>query len=287
MASIKQLEIKRKTAPLGVRFWDPVSNRPIKSGLYVQIREKDTLGSWLTAQTTAGGIYALHHLPGWRFFEESSEKFDKVTSITTTKPYVVKVTDLTQTFRNFSFQLSAPFAGIFPSALTDISMPETPGIDLFSSATRSIPSGFSAVYVTCAKMIDNKILPASFALIKVTTEENKSYYGLADKEGRAIVMIAMPLIRQKLTDSLPENERTHLGNYTWDATLSIQYDESAQQTFDDCDEPDLLSLLNQSDVVIQNSISPVDEQTVLPIKIRYNQPVVVRTETYAELFIKP
>ncbi|KAA3656316.1 MAG: hypothetical protein DWQ10_15645 [Calditrichaeota bacterium] len=286
MRHIKQLEIYRKTAPLGIRFWDPVLNRQVRSGLHVQLKPKKKHGSWISARLTTGGIYAFHHLPGWREFVNSQTEFDRETSITFTQTFIIKVTDISATYRNFAFELNAPFAGIFPSAITDISMPETPGIDLFSAPTRSVPSGFGAVYVTCTQLSPLESKPASFALIKITTEENYTNYGLADKDGKALVLLPFPLIKQKLADSPPDDQRVAISKYTWDVSLSVQYAENAQKLIPGCKEPDLLSLLDQPDAMMYLSLSPVVESAVKSLQIQFNNPVVARTEERSELFIK-
>src|SRR5262245_29516848 len=66
------LERYTVTSPLGLRFWDSVTNTIIGQGLAVSAYPADDPTHEVPAISTRSGTYVLNHLPGLRAIEQGA-----------------------------------------------------------------------------------------------------------------------------------------------------------------------------------------------------------------------
>ncbi|MEI2692782.1 MAG: hypothetical protein V9H69_24885 [Anaerolineae bacterium] len=138
--------IERQTifTPLGIRFWDPATDRQIAHGLRVRAWPDGALEPVRGAFRTASGIYAFQGLPGLRAVEYPPAN-GGAASPPAAQRFVVAVEDEQRRFLPATLRVDAPFEGIYPTALP-ASPPGAalPGLYLFSAPWRSA-AGLAAV----------------------------------------------------------------------------------------------------------------------------------------------
>jgi len=278
---IQIIERVRITTPLGLRFRDIVTDQLVRSGLRVTARLEDDPLRVVTAQPTAGGIYAFHHLPELRDIEYANEdlRLDQLGAVT--RRYIVRVEDPQGIFMPVAFIVSAPQAGIFPNGEGNGSPPGLSAFDLFSQPARLAPGGFAEV---CADLIDAAAgLPAAHALLEVRVNGN-NYFGLSDSEGKVVVMLPYPPVEiagegsPALFDTL-----SPLSEQQWTVYIRVRYQPGSLQQLPGTEEPNLRTVLEQGEGhIYREPGTPVGELTET---LTFAQPLVLRTEGMSNLEI--
>ena len=103
-------------APLGVRFWDPITQSLVSDGLVVTaIPRVNNLypGQPACAFPNRSGVFAFHHLPGLMESEIGAGDLEYWEHLPAPKEFVISVTDTRKRFLPFQIKVNAPHQGIY------------------------------------------------------------------------------------------------------------------------------------------------------------------------------
>ena len=196
------LEIVTRTALLGVAFWDSVSGRAVADGLTLT-----ELRSGTAAVANAGGVFALHDLPGMRAsaFGAGDPAFWGSPPAHTRS--ILELRDSRRRFLDFRFSADAPTRGLFDQYCTSTSPPDGPVgvVPLFSSPTRPVPAGIAVVRADLWDLASGR--EAAWALVEVTAA-GQVHRGVAGPDGRVAVFLPYPE-PQSARHLAPRRRRRH------------------------------------------------------------------------------
>ena len=266
---------------LGIRFWDSVLDAQVRNDLIVSANPEILPKMKSHAYRTKGDVYSFEHLYGLRDIEYGFSSKDTVSSPDTEKEYIVEVTDAAGRYINVAFPVGLPlsYSGVF---LTDINvspyLSAPKGVYLFPSINRTVPSWMAVIR---GELIDkNSQLPASHALLRVSSDNGNVWYGIADEMGRVAVVFAYPLIALDFSVSPVKFDTGPLYQQTWDLNLQILYSPDFLETLSGTSIPNYMSILKQSGANIWSESETQNDMplTSLPITLEFNKPVTLRTE---------
>jgi hypothetical protein len=211
------LETVTRTALLGVRFWDRVTGRVVADGLEVN---ETTSGTQLLPSRS--GVFALHDLPGLRAsaFGSGDDAFWSSPPAVSTIGFAV--VDTTRQFLPFAFSTDVPFRGLFAE---DCGLNASPpdalvgGVPLFSAPSRVAPSGIAAVRADLWDV--DAETPAAWAVLEVSAGTGPLYRGIADANGRTVVLLPYP--EPPWHGSSPPPGSHSLSEQTWPLTIGVRY----------------------------------------------------------------
>lgn len=264
--------------PLGLRFWDPVTDRPVSSGLEVTAARADRSGPVSRAVMTTSGFFAFHHLAGLREWErpefaslpESPEGFID---------YEITVNATSGVFLPMRFRVTAPRTRVFPDP--DASPPESPapGVYLLSSPKRLVDSSTARIRADVFDVVNDR--PAAHALVEVSIA-TQLWYGMADRAGRAAVYFPYPSPEMMEGSSPPLAPA--LAMQTWPVTVRVFY-----SSFTDAGAvADLDAVRAQPEAVIADAAtSPPASPSVLSEHLEFRRELVLRTGEASTLDILP
>jgi hypothetical protein len=221
-----------RTAPLGLRFWDPIASAFVGDGLRVVAYPAVDPSRRVEAIANASRVWVFHKLAGMGAVERGEGDAAFWASPPKARAFVIDVDDMLAVprFQPFQMTLSAPvrepFAWAPPVGVTLPAMP--PGaVPLFSAATRTVPQGMAVIR---AELWDpNAATPAGFkgpggpaAWAVLTAKVGGALVGnaIADASGRAAVMFPYPAPVGAGADGLTA---VRLTEQTWPVELSVQY----------------------------------------------------------------
>src|SRR2546428_6671092 len=101
---VRKLERLSILAPLGIRFWDAVTNSIIADGLRVTAYPLSNPARRVQGFPNRSGVYVLQNLPGMRDIEHGAGDAEFWTNLPPRRPFVVEVVDNSRRFQ--PFQLS-------------------------------------------------------------------------------------------------------------------------------------------------------------------------------------
>jgi hypothetical protein len=243
----KILETVGVYTPLGIRFWDPVTEQQIREGLRVTAWPADAPGRAVTAYRSRSDIYVLQGLPGLRDIEYPSDADDPSGSPPPQRPFVIQVEDSQRRYLPAAraVDLPLPYRGLYPrqSGLYSPSTDAPSGFLLLSTVARQRPSWMAGIYGELFDQVNGR--SAAHALIQVSVG-GEDAYGVSDDEGRFAVWLPYPGIAQDIAGSPPP--ALGLGSLfgqSWPLELRVLYDPDHQVALPRTDLPDYLSLLTQ------------------------------------------
>lgn len=302
--------------PLGIRFWDPVTDTQVADGLSVSARPVSSSGSTRSAVRTVGGIYAFHNLPGLHDYEYPREvdqrhsiRFfgleqhvhdgasDAPFSPPAPRPFQITILDRRKRFLTTSFRIELPLSeeGIYTLSVPS-SLPEDapPGFYLFSAPGRTVLPGIGVVRAQLTDVFTEEAAAYAILEVYVAGAPDPVYYGLADATGQVAVLFPYPRILTTLEGSPPSGQ-TPLFEQTWPLTVRVRYGPgaisfSAESITGDSDVPDLRTVVTQPPGLLRLvppvspvATTPTDE---LSATLRYAEPTVLRSEGRADLLIQ-
>jgi hypothetical protein len=246
-ATFSVLETVSVCTPLGIRFWDPVTDEQIRDALRVTAWPADAPGRAVTAYRSRSDIYVLQGLPGLRDLEYPSDLDEPTSSPPPQRPFVIQVEDDQRRYLPAAraVDLPLPYRGVYPrrSTLYSPSTDAPPGFLLLSTVARQRPSWMAGIYGELFDQVNGR--PATHAMIQVSVG-GEDGYGLSDGEGRFAVWLPYPGIAQDITGSPPP--ALGLGSLfgqSWPLELRVLYDPDHQVALSRTELPDYLSLLTQ------------------------------------------
>ena len=177
------------SAPLGIGFWDTVTDVLVDHGLSVSLRPRHVAEPRLRSSVNARGIHVFHGLPG--FPAQTLVTDEPVgTSPPAARRFTFDVADDDHRFLPFSFDADCPVSGLFVPACIQDSPPQSAYVPLFSSATRIAPGGMATVR---AELRDaNSDAPAAWAVVRAEYQGRELGRGVADADGKLVLIFSYP-----------------------------------------------------------------------------------------------
>lgn len=255
--------------PLGIRFWDTVTDDQIRRDLIVRAWPETTRRPVSRAFRTRSDVYAFQGLPGLQRVEHPRTEPGEVTasppvaSPPATRPFVVEVIDTLRRFVPVAFliDLPQPDRGVYlvqPPGSPD-SAP--PGFYLFSSPTRQRPPGTAVVRGELVHAISGRA--AGHALLRVSIPGQPDRWGIADSLGRFAVAFPIPPLAQgfdQLSDSpmvATSPPGPPVSDRTWEVSLAVFSESSILGPLPGTTLPDYGRVFHQAPAeVVSNVLSP-------------------------------
>ena len=277
----ERLEQVTVFTPLGIRFWDPVMDVPVRDGLTVTARPEGGRRA-VGAFQSASGIYAFQGLPGMRSIEYPEADVEPA-SPPVVKPFLIEVTDGLRRFLPILFSLDLPLEarGVYP-LLEPGSPPDesAPGFLLFSAPTRPVVPGIAVVRADLVDEVTGG--PAAYAVLEVAVA-GQTWYGVADERGTVAVHFPYPIISGTVGESPPGPPSPPLREQRWPVTLAVRY-QPASIWFPRPGQPELRSIFRQTPGSIWETAGgpPAPE---LSKELVFAQELVLRTESLTTLLV--
>jgi hypothetical protein len=238
--------------PLGLRFWDAVTDDQIRAGLRVRAWPLPALRPVVEAFRSVSDIYAFQGLPGLLDVERPPSPPLGPASPPVSRPFIVEVRDLERQFLPVAFgvDLPLPSRGLFQPPLAGSPTSAPPGFYLFSSPVRRLAPGVAAVR---AELVDAATgRPAQWALVRVGITGQGERWGLADATGRVAVQFPLPLLSPGFGQlfASPGGPASPPGPpvaaRSWDVTVAVFWEPSRLAPLAGTDLPDLGQVFQQA-----------------------------------------
>src|SRR5437764_3437647 len=149
LTGVQVLDRLSLVTPLGIRFWDAVTNSVIADGLRVVVHPNDNLNLSTQGFPNRLGIYIFRNLPGLRAVENGVDE-DATTFWSNPPvqlPFVLEVYDYDQRFLPFQINMTLPQHGLFALSCVKVGVPSQPTtlVPLFSAPPRAVPGGLAVL----------------------------------------------------------------------------------------------------------------------------------------------
>ncbi len=278
------IERLTRVAPLGLRFWDAVSNAFVTDGLLVQAVPKPATGVYGGAPATAipnhSGVFVFIHLPGLQTAEIGLGDKDYWTTPPAQLDFLVTVTDALDRYFPFTLTVKAPTQKILdfscasgkPTPLLT-TQPEN-CVPLYHKPGRAAPAGFGAIHATLARNSSDP-QPAALAMVEAYIDTNLVARGFTDASGSVSLYFPYP----KIVLPNPLANRPPLTKQTWPVDLIVFSALSPPPG----DPPDLCDLVGQPAASPLQQVSP--NQPLQTLDLLFGQELVVQTNDKSELFL--
>ncbi len=251
--------------PLGLRFWDAVTDDQIRAGLRVRAWPPGPRRPIVDAFRSASDIYAFQHLPGLLDVELPSTTPVAPASPLVTRPFVLEVRDLARQFLPVAFRVDLPLParGLYMPQVMGSPGGSAPGFYLFSSPVRQRPPG---VAVVRSELIDVRTgQPAAWAVVRVSIPGQGERWGLADEAGRVAVHFPLPSIEPAFGQlfASPGGPASPPGppvaDRSWVVSLAVFSEPARLAPLPGTDLPDLAEVFQQApaDVFESDGSPPV------------------------------
>jgi hypothetical protein len=257
--SLRTLEVRTRTAPLGVRPWDAVTASAVTDGLRLtEVRHG------VAATPNRSGVLVFHDLPGLHESAYGSGDDAFWAAPPASGRFLLELVDGERRFLPFRFAADAPARGTFREHCPHASSPpevDVPGLPLFSAPSRPAPPGSAVVR---ADLWDVALdAPAAWAVLEVTPAGAPTVRGIADERGRVVVLLAYP--EPHWAGSSPPPGSRALADQTWSLQLGVRYDPAgASPPLPDPAAgiaPDLCAVLGQGAATLLEDLSPATPLT--------------------------
>jgi hypothetical protein len=284
MPPVIKLEKVILHAPLGLRFWDVVTQRTVGDGLVVTVAPASQPDRRTAAAPNRSGIYVFHRLPilGQLPIPDGSAPF--WTAAAPEAGFVVEVEDDYGRFLPFRFPVTELRRGVFNlPCLAAVGSPMAgpgPGIPLFSAASRSIPAGMAAVRADLRQELagSERGRKAAWALLSVSYNGKLLGRGMADENGSTVAVFPYP--RPEISSSssglLGTLVPLHRQRWSLDLEVTFQPDDPLP------DRPDLCHLLAAGPGTLLSQRAPA--LALGPVELLFGQETIVKTDDQSELF---
>jgi hypothetical protein len=278
----RMLDHLTMVAPLGLRFWDRVSERAIADGLIVTaypLGQPDS-SRRVQAHVNPSGVYVFQHLPGLRRVEQGEGDALYWSSPPATRAFIVEVVDLERRFQSFLLDADLPFRGLFEAerGITQsppMSVPAT--VPLFSGASRQVSCAMAVLRAELWDPLAGRA--ASWATITARVAGQRPVTGMADADGRLALFFPYP----EPVDSLPESPLvtgTSLMQQEWTLQLEAAYDRLEPAGFGQAGRTplqELCAIMGQSPATLWAEASP--PQPLTETKLNYGQEIILRSQS--------
>jgi hypothetical protein len=282
----------RIVTPLGIRFRDIALEEPITSGLVVIVKAIQFDGGPMPVFASPSGVYGFHGMPGLHAFEYPRSLDGPAWSPPAAIPFVVMVADRLARFLPAVFGVELPLPTVASPPLRDLDPDPAPVLDafLFTGTARAVTCGLAAIRADLWDRDAN--VPAAHARVRVTVGD-RARIGVADEQGRVLVLVPWPLLERLRLGSPPGSGQPPPFEQTWPVTLDVWYRPDLPTPFDsDAVLPSPWSVLPGLKGILEHPdrasiwTSPAGPPVVTWTgETAYDHELVVRTDTVSELWI--
>jgi hypothetical protein len=291
----RRLEALSLFTPLGIRFWDFVEEAPVSNGLRVFSYLQNMEFPRVAAVRTRSGVYAFSGLPALRDVEYPPAAGGAMAaSPPAALPFVITVEDTLQRFlpEAFVVELPLPERGLFP--------PESPGSPpqpkgrayLFTAPTRCVMPGMAAIR---ADLWDReRDAPAGHAVLRVELEGRSGQWrGIADEQGRVLVLFPYPPIERLRLGSPPGAGQGSITEQTWRARVRVEYEpgklsrplaEQPGVSAAWASQPGLKGILEAQGAAILRPATSVTANEI-PVDLKFGKECLLQTDGLSVLLI--
>jgi hypothetical protein len=285
------LETLDIVSPLGLRFWDQVGGKAIGDGLSVYAYPADN-ELWRTPGfTNRGDVYAFDHLPGLRPVENGDGTDAFWAQNPPQFPFVIEVKDLWRRFLPFSVRIHLPVRGVWewnceqfgsPSSMPEVFAsppePKPRGIPLFPTPASNAPAGMAMVRASVREAVDPSSKPAAWALLQASVSGKRVARGIADEEGRVVMIFPYP-DPAEFSPGSPATRQRSLRDQSWELEISAFYvrKDPSVKIHNLCD------LLNQPPAVLWDDAArtkPLSSKT-----LQYGEELTLKSASLSDLLI--
>ncbi|MCB8983629.1 MAG: hypothetical protein H6659_07380 [Ardenticatenaceae bacterium] len=280
----RPLETLTTRTLLGIRFWDPATDRQISDGLQVSAAPETAPDLKVNAFRTASGNFAFQNLPGMRAYEYPAASEDLLlSSPPAPRPFIVTATDSKSSFMPVRFRVELPLldSSLYqPAPLTSPLGNESARFYLFSAPARPTPPGLAAIRATLTSP-DNET-PAAYALLEIA-ENGRRWYGLTDARGCATILFPYPTFITALGASPPglPPAQQH-----WPLTLRVRHDPGLISTQAPNQPPTIRQIRNQPTAALWPTVAGPPTPT-LSLELTYGRELILQTSSQSNLWIGP
>jgi hypothetical protein len=275
--------------PLGLRFWDAVTDDQVRDGLLVRAWPVPARRPIVRAFRTVSGIYAFQGLPGLREIEEPPATLPAA-SPPVTRPFIVEARDPERRFLPIAFRVDLPLMqrGLFMPPMVSSPSPGAGGFYLFSSPVRQRPPGIAVVR---AELVDLLGRPVPWAMVRVSIAGQGDRWGLADEAGRVAVQFPLPLLTPfgELFGSPPgavSPPGPPVGDRTWDVTVAVFSEPTRLAPLPGTALPDLAEVFQQAAAgVITADGSPPVAAVDWPGTLGWDGELFAATQGHRQLWV--
>lgn len=225
------LETVTSVAPLGLRFWDPVTRSIVSDGLKVRAYPPGKEWHAVPVTTNRSGIYVLQDMPGLREAENGSGDAGYWSGVQK-KAAIVEVQDDLRRFLPFTIEMQLPERGIYnPSCLRNDSKPDAlDAVPLHSAPSRVAPGGMAVLRAQLWDMVHS--CPAAWAYMEVRTVRSPAgkllAMGYADDRGQIALYFGYPETAEaggpgSPLGSPPSGQKRPLWEQQWVVQVAARY----------------------------------------------------------------
>jgi len=214
-------------APLGLRFWDAVSESVVGESLIVYASSTDVPPRRIRAFMNPSGIHVFRDLPGLREFENGTGGAAFWAEHPPRHEFIIEVEDRMRQFQPFSFRVRLPVRDVLLWECDSSRSPSTPvaAVPLFSTPNRAVPGGFAVIRAELWDAVTES--PAAGAMLEAVLPASSPVRGLADREGRVAVIFPYPEPPPETFASPPASPPHGAGmsmfSQAWDVELRAYY----------------------------------------------------------------
>lgn len=270
------LERHSRVTPLGIRFWDDAIHAAVDR-LQVEVYPAGDPQRRAAARANRIGTFVLPRLPGARdlafeFGSGDAEFWNAVVS----RPYVIEVSDPLGEYQPFLFEQRLPARGHAVPACLPVTSPPSDVVPLFPTVSRRVPAGMAVVRAALRVPVRGsggaiEYAPAAWAVVEVQAGTAAPVHGLADREGRAAVILPYPepAATPARPSSPPYTSGASLRDQQWPLRLAVFYEPLSPVPL----VPDLCRTLQQAPAFAwadAAATQPLGEQV-----LRYGQELIV------------
>jgi hypothetical protein len=223
------IERLARVAPLGLRFWDPLTNSAVGPGLSVSAFLPAQPDQAYPAVVNGAGVYVFHHLPALQDLENGAGDHAYWRGLTERRAFRVEVRDPAGRFLPVSFAVPLPNQGLFsPDCAGILAAPLGPSsqVPLFSAPTRQVPAGTAVLRAELHNLADDQ--PVPWAVVQLTAGALPPLRGMSDADGQVAVLFPYPEPQQlgAIAPTGPGNPvlvstRRALTSQSWAVKLSV------------------------------------------------------------------
>ncbi len=267
------------TTWLGVRLYDPVTERIVRNGLSVTAWRDQRPQRRIAAITTPSGVYAFHHL---------ARQLDNGASPPDTLPFVIEIEDHQRRFIPITLDLNVPLAHgrLFPDPNPTPTSPPTdqpPGLLLASAPNRAATAAHAALHTQL--IVANTDTPAEHAVL-IATIGGREHFGIADENGSVTLIFPYPPFQTTLGASPPSGLAP--SDQSWAVTLTVRYQPASVRVPLGSDYPEIGTLLDQAQRPIwqtQTAPLPASPPADFTTTLHWGEPLIVHTDNLPTLWI--
>lgn len=232
MTSQTVIEKLSLVAPFGVCLHDAATGERVADGLNVAVYAANQSAGTRRdyAAPNRSGVFVVQKIRGLENFARGAGDAEFWKENPPSKTYVVEVFDVERRFLPFRFLAALPVRGIYRWEIAPAASPNKtlPSVPLYSAPTRRTAGAMSIIRAELRRADAN---PASWAVLEARINNSLIARGIADKNGRVVLIFPTPAPANKPLVSPPAAAvRASLSEQKWTLNLTVKYQPSIFQT---------------------------------------------------------